>query len=132
MSKKGLEDAAAMQNRCLRTALYSYMEGGPESVDFDRREVSAWIEGATADFISQWGDRFFRWLWDAVEQDAEPAHLAWRKTLRTIGLATLRTAIDRYPGHNGRRYRARVRSESAFFGLLYKSFPDLREEQHGR
>ena len=131
LSKTGISDAGAMQNRVLRPALYSLLEGGPVTVDFNKREVSAWLNSATKGFADAWSSDFFPWLWRGLDQpDNELACLSWRRKLMKHGLASFKDSAARLPDRSGRHYRSRVRAESVFFGAMYKLFPELRERNH--
>ncbi|MBE2294871.1 MAG: type I-E CRISPR-associated protein Cse1/CasA [Phycisphaerales bacterium] len=128
LSGLGLNDAAAMQNKVLKPALYAWLEAGPEQIDWDKREVSAWVEQTARSFATVWHTIYFDWLWNSVDQaDTDAARLSWLQTLERHARQTLADAIARFPARTGRYYRSRVRANNVFFGCLYKTFPELKE-----
>ena len=126
LSKTAIEDSGVMQNKVLKTAIYALLEAGPTQVDFDKREVSAWWGMTQLTFTNAWSADYFPWLWRTMEApDAEAARLEWLRALRAKAETALATAIARYPARTGRRYRAQVRAQGIFNGLMYKHFPQL-------
>ncbi len=133
LSKQGLNEAAAMQNKVLKPALYVWLEAGPEQINWDKREVSAWVEQTARAFGAAWQRRFFDWLWSTVDvADNDAAHLPWLQTLEQHGRQVLADAIARFPVRTGRYYRSRVRTEGMFTGCLFNTFPQLQEIAHAR
>jgi CRISPR system Cascade subunit CasA len=131
LSNEALTDARAMQNSVLKTAVIALLEGGPEQLNFDKREVTAWLTDAVKQFSEAWSSDYFPWLWRTAEQeDADAARLEWLKTLRDKAKVVLDDAIARYPARSGRRYRSRVKAEGMFAGCLNKTFPELKETRH--
>ena len=131
LSNEALTDARAMQNSVLKTAVIALLEGGPEQLNFDKREVTAWLTDAVKQFSEAWSRDYFPWLWRMAEQeDADAARLEWLKTLRDKAKVVLDDAIVRYPARSGRRYRSRVKAEGMFAGCLNKTFPELKETRH--
>lgn len=127
-SKESLARAGEMQNKVLKPALFSLLEAGPEKIDFDKREVSAWVDQSARRYAEVWAEDFFPWLWASIDQDDETARLDWLVHLYELAWSVLQEAIDRLPVRTGRGYRSRTRSESVFKGSLYKQFPDLKKE----
>ncbi|HCB12601.1 MAG TPA: type I-E CRISPR-associated protein Cse1/CasA [Gammaproteobacteria bacterium] len=128
LSGLGLNDAAAMQNKVLKPALYAWLEAGPEQIDWDKREVSAWVEQTVRSFAAIWHTVFFDWLWNSVDQaDADAVRCFWLQTLERHARQTLAGAIARFPARTGRYYRSRVRANGVFSGCLFKIFPELKE-----
>lgn len=131
VSKIGLSDAGAMQNKVLAPALLSFLEAGPTQINFDKRETNAWRQQAVAAFQAAWGNEFFPWLWSIAEQsDVAQARLLWLHSLRAAALAVFDDAVARFPQRAGRCYRGRVRARGLFYGCLFKAFPELREDSH--
>ena len=131
LSNEGLADAKAMQNSVLKSSVIALLEGGPEQLNFDKREVSAWLTDAVKQFSEAWSADYFPWLWRMAEQqDADAARLEWLEALRNKAKAVLDDAIARYPARAGRRYRSRVKAEGVFVGCLNKTFPQLKEARH--
>ena len=133
LSKSALNDAGQMQNRVLKVALFSFMEGGQntDNIDWEKREVKEWWKTAENQFSEAWSSDYFPWLWrTAGQEDADAARLEWLKTLRDKAKVVLDDAIARYPARSGRRYRSRVKAEGMFAGCLNKTFPELKETRH--
>ena len=75
-------------------------------------------------------ERHAPWLWRSAEAPNDVvARLDWLRSLRAKAESTLQHAIASYPAREGRRYRAQVRAEGLFRGLLFKQFPALKETQ---
>jgi CRISPR system Cascade subunit CasA len=128
LGKTGINDAGVMQNRVLKPALFSYAEGAPEQLKFDRDAVTGWWEIVARRFTDLWRDAYFPWLWEAAEHgDEAVARRTWTEILRQHAVLELRHTMDEWPAHTGRYYRVRTRAESLFYGALYRQFPLLRE-----
>ncbi|CAG0994810.1 hypothetical protein MYXO_02619 [Myxococcaceae bacterium] len=131
LSKTALHDARDMQNRVLKPAVIALLEGGPEKINFDRREVNQWLTDTVKQFSEAWAGDFFPWLWRQAEQeDQDAARLEWLRALRDKAKAVLEDAIARYPAREGRRYRSQVKAEGLFYGTLFKTFEQLKETAH--
>jgi CRISPR system Cascade subunit CasA len=133
LSKEALQDAREMQNRVLKTALFSLLEGGrnTDKIDWEKREVKDWWKSAETQFNQSWADDFFPWLWRQAEQeDKSAARLEWLKALRDKARAVLDDALARYPARAGRHYRAHVKADGLFTGMLLTLFPELKENAH--
>ena len=136
LSKTALNDAGLMQNRVLKVALFSFLEGGQniDKIDREKREVKEWWKTAENQFSEAWSRDYFPWLWRMGEQeDDDAARLEWLKALRDNAETVLDDAINRYPTHSGRFYRSQVKAKSVFFSCLYSehNFPQLKEADHG-
>lgn len=128
LSKTALTDASELQNRALKPAVLSLLQAGSERIDFEKREITAWWQQSARRYANAWGAVFFTWLWEAGETASDEEALGqWRLRLQSCALAGLQEATRGYPGREGRRYRARVRSETIFYRNLYKIFPELKE-----
>ena len=133
LSNQRLEQAKAMQNKVLKYALYSLLEAGPDKVDFDKHEVSAWVDQAARDYTERWSRDYFESLWHTLDQaDEEQARIEWLTSLKQKALSVLDDAMARLPERQGRRYRARVKARGIFFGSLNKQFPELKEYEHAK
>ena len=133
LSEDAIFDAGQMQNRVLKVALFSFLEGGQniDKIDWEKREVKEWWKTTEKQFSEEWSSNYFPWLWTMAEQeDADAARLEWLKALRDKAKTVLDDAIARYPARSGRRYRSRVKAEGMFAGCLYKKFPELKETRH--
>jgi len=130
LSKKGLEMAGGIQNKCLRPALYALMAGGPDSVDFGKREMKAWVGSQAKTFLSAWQPRYFDWLWSTLDTEDDAAALRpWLQKLKDLARDVLESAFRSCPSRKGRNYRAISRADNKFFGGLYKNFADYMEEK---
>jgi CRISPR system Cascade subunit CasA len=133
LSKEGLNDAKATQNKVLKVALFSLLEAGPEKVNFDKREVSTWVDKSASEFKEAWSRDYFDWLWRTLDHENEDqARLDWLNALEEKAVRVLDNAIDRLPERQGRRYRARVKARGLFYGSLYKHFPELKEHRDAK
>jgi CRISPR system Cascade subunit CasA len=130
LSKEGLNDAKVVQNKVLKVALFSLLEAGPEKVNFDKREISAWVDQSARDFTEAWSRDYFDWLWRTLDhEDEEQARIEWLTALKEKALAVLKGAIKRLPERQGRHYRSKIRAHGLFFGSLNKQFPELKEQR---
>ncbi len=128
LSKIALTDAAELQNRALKPAVLSLLQAGSERIDFEKREITAWWQQSARRYASAWGAVFFAWLWEAGESESDEEALRnWRLRLKECAWTGLTDAMSGYPGREGRRYRARIRSESIFYRNLHRLFPELKE-----
>jgi CRISPR system Cascade subunit CasA len=133
LSKEGLNDTKGMQNKVLKVALYSLLEAGPEKINFDKREVSAWVDKSVRDFTEAWSRDYFSWLWRTLDhEDEDLARMEWLNALKEKAIRVLEHAIERLPERQGRRYRAQVRARGLFHGSLYKQFPELKEQRDAK
>jgi CRISPR system Cascade subunit CasA len=133
LSEKGLNDARVVQNKVLKVALFSLLEAGPEKVNFDKREVSVWVDQSARDFTEAWSRDYFDWLWRTLDhEDEEQARIEWLTALKEKALAVLEGAIKRLPERQGRHYRAQIKAQGLFFGSLYKQFPELKEQRNAK
>lgn len=131
LSKKGLQTASDIQYRVLQPALFALMEGGPESINLDKREVSDWVGNAAVPFTRDWNPHYFDWLWSTLDQPDDTAALKpWFEQLRKLAEATLEQAFARVPLRSGRNYRGKTRARGMFFGSLHKHFKDYMEANH--
>ena len=131
LSGLGINDAGQMQNKVLKPALYAWLEAGPEKLNYDKREVSAWVDQTARLFSTVWQPAFFEWLWSTVDEpDQDAARLSWLQTLERHARTTLADAIARFPARTGRYYRSRVCAEGMLIGCLFKTFPELEEIAH--
>lgn len=131
LSGQGINDAGQIQNKVLKPSLLAFLEGGPDQLNFDKREFNSWLEQAHKDFSTAWTADFFDWLWRTIEQpDQASARVDWLKSLEGKARAVLKATIARLPVHAGRQYRARTRAEAVFIGCLFKTFPELKENAH--
>ena len=107
------------------------MEGGPDSINLDKREVSQWVSTAAAPFAQGWHPLYFDWLWSTLDRSDDAAALRpWFDTLRALAEDCLNRAFERVPLRSGRSYRAKVHARGLFFGSLHKHFPAYMETRH--
>lgn len=128
LSKTGLGLASAMADKVLGLALFALMEGGPEKLDFNKREIKSWVQTMKKHFTDSWADEFFPWLWRTVDYpDNDSAELEWVHIIHGQAWKILQKAISRCPERSGRLYRGRVKAESVFKGSINNNFPILKE-----
>ena len=128
LSRTGLETASAIQYKALQPALFALLEGGPEAISIDKREIKQWVESAAAPFVRDWNPRYFDWLWSTLEQPDDTAALQpWFDILRALAESTLERAFARVPLRSGRNYRGQTRARALFFGSLKKNFKHYME-----
>lgn len=133
LSKTAIEYAGVMQNRVLKPAVFSYLEGAPERLEFTKDSAVAWWTRAVRRFEALWSDDYFPWLWASGEiADLDQARYDWAFKLSAHALLVLREVMEAMPGRTGRRFRARTGAERLFWGALYndKHFPFLKEDRH--
>lgn len=128
LSRKGLETASSIQYKALQPALFALLEGGPEAISIDKREVKQWVESAAKPFARDWNTLYFDWLWSTLEHvDDHAALTPWFDTLRALAETTLEAAFERVPLRSGRNYRGKTRARGLFFGSLKKHFKAYME-----
>jgi CRISPR system Cascade subunit CasA len=133
LSRNAIEYASIMQNRVLKPAVFSYLQGGGDKIDYNDVTCNEWWLRAADRFGTQWSDEYFRWLWSVPEPiDQETALLGWASRLREHAFGALQQVKLIMPLHSGRRFRACSYAESAFAGLLYTHFPMLRGVEHAK
>jgi len=131
LSKQGLDAAATIQFKALRPALFSLMEGGPESIVLDKTEIAKWVDNVVHPFGLNWNPLYFDWLWSTLSETDEDAALRpWFEQLRELAQDTLNRAMARAPLHGGRSYRAKTKAQGMFIGSLYKHFSKYMEVNH--
>ncbi len=125
-----LERAAGIRNRCLKPALFSLLEGGPEGWPAGNgREVRSWADRLLATFDAAWEQAYFDWLWASIDHADVDARNAWTTQLADCGKKTLKHAIESSPIRKGRAYRSRVRADGLYHNTLNKHFP-IEETLH--
>ncbi len=128
LSKQLLNDVSTLQNKVLASALFSLLEGGPESVkvNYDKHEISAWVNKWRSVFGDAWCRHYFEWLWYALDElDDTTVQRHWLHRLRDHALAVLEQAMVSAPERSGRRLRAISRAEGVFHSALKKQFGEL-------
>ncbi len=131
LSKKGIDAASAMHYKALRPALFSLLEGGPESIILDKAEIAKWVDSAVKPFVLNWSPRYFDWLWSTIDiPDDTEALRPWFAELRQLAQETLNRATERTPQRHGRSYRAKTKAQGIFSGSLKKNFPQFMEVTH--
>ena len=131
LSKKGLDAASAVHYKALRPALFSLMEGGPESIALDKTEIAKWVDHAASSFALNWNPGYFDWLWSVVDMpNDDEAIRPWFSQLYRLAQEALTDAAERAPQRHGRSYRAKTKAQGLFFGSLKKNFPQFMEVTH--
>jgi len=133
LAKTALEYAGLLENRVLKPAVFAYIEGAPESIQFDRASAKAWWQRFSSRFTDLWSRDYFPWLWSVPDPFEEETVLnAWTRLLADRALAVLDEAAAAMPQRTGRQYRTRVQAERTFWAALYRELPHLKEEKHER
>ncbi|MBF0528785.1 MAG: type I-E CRISPR-associated protein Cse1/CasA [Deltaproteobacteria bacterium] len=133
ISRMGIEIAGDILRKILRPALFALLQGGPNSLNMDKREVSAWVESAAAPFLNSWRLRYFDWLWTIPDEPDDNAALRpWVLILRDLAQQTLNRAMLRAPTRGGRSYRAKTHATGRLSMGLRKHFSGFLEEIHDR
>lgn len=131
LSKNAIEYAGKMQNSVLKPAVFAYLQGGPNKIQFDDPFDQATWERFQRSFETAWSDAFFPWLWSVPEPiDEELALRQWAEKLKSFALEVLRQVEHAMPSHAGRNYKAKVVAERRFYAGLFKNFPFLKEAPH--
>jgi CRISPR system Cascade subunit CasA len=133
LGKNAIEYAGNMKSRVLKFALFKFLEGGPEQIEWERKATEAWWGRAAQRYEALWSDDYFPWLWSVpVNFDEEASLREWAIHLRDHAWTVLQEAMDAMPAHSGHRYRVRTQAERTFWGALYsqKNFPFLKEARH--
>lgn len=131
LSKQGLDAASTLQWKVLRPALFSLMEGGPESIVLDKAEVAKWVDSAAHPFALNWSHLYFDWLWSTLDAlDDDTALRPWFERLHELAQVTLNESMARVPLRGGRSYRAKTKAQGLFIGALYKHFREYMESTH--
>ena len=121
---------AIMRGSVLRTALFYLLEAGTEKIDFDRRTAKQQIEPFVRAFEHAEDARFFDDLNREIEaEDPNVERMDWLTGLASRAEVVLRSAFVIGPQCGERRYRARSRALSYFYGALGsdKNFPALAQ-----
>jgi len=125
LSDIALEWAKNMRWKALRPALFALLEGGPDHYPDQRgREFGAWVDQWLSGYDQYWSDRYFPWLWEAVDRTPEVAKARWYEEILSAARQVLNRAVKESPQRSGRRYRRVVRAESIFSVGVYKNFPE--------
>lgn len=128
LARAATEAAGMMQNRVLKPAVFTYLQGAPEKLKLDREAVVAWWTRCEARFESLWSDAYFPWLWSRPDDLDTTAELGeWTLLLYDHARTVLREVEDSMPSRAGRTYRARTRAEQRLRSALYTVFPWLKE-----
>lgn len=131
LSKSAIELAGTIQNRVLKPAVFTYIQGGADKVKFDDDTAQAIWPRFAQGFGILWSDAFFPWLWSVPEPIDEQAALRdWGLKLKKFALSVLREVETAMPGHAGRAYKAKVAAERVFYAGINKHFPLLKEALH--
>lgn len=135
IAKNAVGYAATMRNNVLKGAVFTYLQGAPERLRFDREAINAWWQRLSSRFDVLWSDAFFPWLWSLPENfDPSLAAKEWVQRLAEFGQEVLAEAIASMPVRIGRAYRSQVEAQRVFWGLFYsdKNFAFMRERANER
>jgi CRISPR system Cascade subunit CasA len=129
-----LRDAGDIERSCLKTALFALCEGGPDAVNFNAREIGAWVDRLAGGFSQSWENAYFPLLWRGADPGESQTGLRreWIRTLATRARETLRRAEQNAPVPQARKLRAAVRAESILEAMFHKKgFTEfLKETEH--
>lgn len=129
IARTATEIAGNVQNRVLRPAVLTYLEGAPEELRFDRESARSWWTQCAHRFETLWAEEYFPWLWSLPDSFEEHVQLRnWTLRMRDLGLEVLREVEASMPQRVGFAYRTRVRAEQRYWSSLYSTFPWLKEE----
>ena len=114
LSEWALEVADQLRSKALRPALFSFLEGGPDEwPDTKRATFSAWVGTWLESFGHVWQERYFPWLWSAVD-DQDAARTSWKSLLLDTARENLSHGFAVAPLRSARQYRARVLARGLF------------------
>lgn len=118
-----VQQADAVQRQLLYPAI-SILLGSGEGEDVDFEDVTPWIDR----FDRAVDDRFFEALWTSVEEDmdASEARAHWESILWDEAEPIFKDAERSTPIADARRWRARSRARSLFYGqarTVFESAP---------
>jgi CRISPR system Cascade subunit CasA len=117
LSKSMINDADSAK-KALRFGLQSFLQGGPEKIDFKDSRPQPWSET-----LDQEIDRiFFGHLFTRAEDPEDSARTdAWRHGLCTVTRNLFNQATDRLDPPQSRRERARAVASRIFNGMLSRA-----------
>lgn len=128
LARAATEAAGLMQNRVLKPAVFTYLQGAPGKLQLDRDAVAAWWTRSMSRFEVLWSQDYFPWLWSRPESFDTTSELReWILLLYGHAQTILREVEDSMPHRAGRTYRARVGAERRLRSSLYTVFPWLKE-----
>ncbi len=116
-----LNDAKDVQ-KALIAALTIFAEGGPDLADFTRDAVNKWLGKTSKDFSRRWEAIYFPTLWRGADEDHEVVTQVWRQRLVDTAQALLDEAAARLPLISNRLWRARIKANDIWRGVLRKNY----------
>lgn len=129
LSRESIEQAAVMQNRVLKPAVFAHILGAPDQLRLDDEFATAIWANLVREFEVKWSGKYFPWLFSVPEKFAQDQEIRrWVEILRDIALEVLEKVEAALPGHGGRTYRIRTQVRNRFWGGLYRHFEFLRRE----
>lgn len=128
IARERVEQVGQMAQRVLKPALFALLQDGPDQVNFRHAPSETQARPWLTRFDRQVDRSFFERLWAEVaaapsEQGA--LRQAWLQDLKELAGGVLEQAAEAAPSASMRRYRARVRAESYFYGRHRHEFRDL-------
>lgn len=130
LSGNAIEYAALMQNRVLKPAVFSYVLGGPEKLDFSDKFANSVWERTIEQFELRWSEAYFPWLFSVPEIFSEQKELlSWAKKLQKYALMVFKEVEDCMASHSSRWYRSRTEARKRLWGGFYRNFDILRRER---
>lgn len=124
-----IADAKAAE-RALKSALTALAEGGPQTLDFDKKAIAAWSSQVVGGLTRQWQEDFFPTIWRTTDTNPDIVFADWRSDLVSRARLALRGAESRMPLPVARRYRALVGAEQVLNASLGKK--GLLPEREGK
>jgi CRISPR system Cascade subunit CasA len=130
IASERVQAISTMRSSILRTALFTLMQAGKSTINFDLQSSKNQVEPYLRAFEKNEDSRFFEDL-NAEIEAADPAavRLRWLIELAARAEYVLREAFRAGPQSGERRYRARATALSRFHGALRndKNLPTLAD-----
>lgn len=130
LARERVELVSLVQNRALRPALRTLVQGAPDKLDMDDDRADRWVRAHDAAIDAV----FFERLWADVDGDPAATAAEWARLVLDLAREQLHAAMDDAPVPLARRYRAVATAERVFEGAARNhvsiAFPP-REVNHG-
>ena len=113
----------------LRIALLTFLQGGPDKLDFKDERPRVWLDALEHKIDGI----FFTYLFTRLPLGTPESEAGWQKDLGRKTRALFEEAIERLTAPENRRERARARASFTFNGLMRKAglmaVPNMPEEE---
>ena len=120
VSRAMVDDAGAAK-KALRIGLQSYLQGGPEKLDFKDSRPQPWSDTLDQRIDQAFFDHLFARAAAADDPEDGVSARAWRQHLCTITRQLFAAATDRLDPPQSRRERARAVASRIFEAMLWKA-----------